>query len=407
MATGTARAQDAERYVRAENGAQLRVFQDANARTVTTLGAGDLLRVHDENTFSLPDGRTLVWYEVSAPKGLPVWVFGEYLAKTNARDVLAVTGDAVRMRPSPESSIASYPLRSMLNRGQRVLFVERHDPSAAFGADWIRVWSPPEARAWIDASETQPVTDAVAARQEWQRDLRVLPRAEAKPQPAESEGTEPADPGEASGSEPAQADQDQGAGGGDDIPDEAYRSLAYGETLLQNARKKSTSASEADFAPAIRAFEVVLDMVPENSPVAENARLQLDRAQTLADLAAARDELRHLEERRAERLEKLLSDQKDAAVKDTVHWGRFMGRGWVVRKRTPDGTRYYLRWGGETVFEISCESGRYDLDLFEGFEIGVRGTMLRQAMQATEEEGALVALLDISRIEVISGSPAR
>ena len=39
--------------------------------------------------------------------------------------------------------------------------------------------------------------------------------------------------------------------------------------------------------------------------------------------------------------------------------------------------------GGEVVFEISCDSGRYDLDLFQGYELGVRGTTLRAASMAT------------------------
>jgi hypothetical protein len=388
-----ASSQGAERYVHAKEGAEARVFQDANAKAVGKLAAGDLLRVHQEDVFDLPDGRRLAWLEVSSPKGFPVWVYGQYLAPTGADGIYVVTGNAVRMRPMPESSIASYPLRSTLRVGERVLMIERHDPSAALDQDWMHVWSPPTARAWVFAADTNPAGDMAAARRAWAQGLRSLPSATA---------AKSSDAGAPAGVSPVQlADVPKVAA--KNVPDEAYRSLAFGNTLLDNARKKGKQAAEADFAPALRAYNVVLDMAPAGSQVAANAQRQKELALMLQEVAALRDDVDRADERNQARLAELQQQQLEAALEKTIHWGRFMGRGWVEKVKRGRELHWYLRWDGEIVYEIDCGTGRYDLSIFEGYQVGVMGSTVRAATPSTEEAVGEVALLDVSRIEVIEG----
>ena len=382
-------AQDTETYVRAAEGAQVRVFQDANAKALGPLAAGDLLRVHRSDVFDLPDGRKLTWHEVSSPRGFPVWVFGEYLAATGAEGVSAVTGNGVRMRPMPESSISSYPLRTTLSSGDRVQVIET-------SGDWVKVWSPPTAMAWVNASETTPERDVAGARSAWAKDLRVLANAPIAAEKTTGGATKTPTPSE----QPA---KDDTAAKDPRVPGEAYRSLNYGNTLLENARKKGKAATEADFQPAIRAYDVVLDMAPKGTQVADTASRQKELAMMLQQVAALRDDLNQTERENEARLRKLREEQYEDAVADTISWGRFTGRGWVESVRKGKEVRWYLRWAGDIVYEVECGSGRYDMSMFEGYQIGVVGSMTRAASSSTEEAVGEVAMLDISSIEVIDG----
>lgn len=385
----TADAQEPEivpgNYVQAKDGAVVRNFRDEKGKAVTDLKAGALLMVHakDRN-----------FYEVSSPTGFPVWVFGKYLSETGTQGVLKVIGSGVRMRPLPESSVDSYPLSTKLNRDDLVQFIERADPNLSFDADWIHVWSVPHAHAWVSSTEVDASSDQEAASQEWTQSLRGLVDVPLAVTPAAAGGS-------------GGAAQNPTSRAAVKIPEEAYRSLAYGKTLLKGAVKKGKEAVEADFESCIRAFNTVLDMVPDSSIVAAEANAKLNEARTHQTVAAVRSELAAAEVRQEEMVADWAEAQRLAELERTAHWGRFMGRGWVEKMGRDDEARYYLRWGGEVVFEISCDSGRYDLDLFQGYELGVRGTTLRAASMATDDTPAEVALLDVSRVEVISGSPLK
>ena len=394
----------AERYVRARSGAKVYNYQDYRGNVITELPAESLLRVLEEHTYSTPNGDR-AWLEVSAPGGFPVWVFGKYLEETGTPGVLRSTAPGVRMRPIPDNSVAAFPLRSMLEAGDRVEFLERADSTRPFAEDWIKVWAP-KARGFVALETVDPEPDVAAARAEWQRKARVLPDV---PRAAQAPGTSPAGTvpagapkGEAPVPSAATAHQD-----GAHVPDEAFRSYNYGNTLLANALKKGSTAIEADFDEAIRAYRVVLDMVPEDSSIAGQARDRLEKAEAHQTIAAARGEIAKAEERRLEWLEELKQEREDRTLAETVHWGRFMGRGWVEAVEQANETHYFLRWSGELTFEIACQSGRYDLGVYEGYEIGVMGSILRERILPTETTVAQEAMIDVSRIEVISGSPKR
>jgi hypothetical protein len=191
-----------------------------------------------------------------------------------------------------------------------------------------------------------------------------------------------------------------------EIPEEAYRSLAYGKTLLKGALQKGRDAVEADFESSIRAFNTVLKMVPESSLVASEANSKLMEAKAYQTSAATRATLAAVEQRQEEMVAEWAEAKRREELRSSDLMGRFMGRGWVKKTGRREGARYFMHWD-DTIQEISCESGRYDLDLFVGYELGVRGMILRAASMATDDMPAEVSLLDVSRLEVISGSAVK
>lgn len=57
---------------------------------------------------------------------------------------------------------------------------------------------------------------------------------------------------------------------------------------------------------------------------------------------------------------------------------RFDASGWLHARALPgDATAYSLKKGGKTLMVVTCEGGRYDLDLFVGSEIGIQGVKSR------------------------------
>lgn len=372
-------------YVQAKEGAVVRNFRNEKGKPVTNLEAGTLLLVHAESSN---------YYEVSSPAGFPVWVFGKYLTETGTEGVLKVVGTGVRMRPLPDSGVDSYPLSTKLTRGDLVQFIERADSDLSFEADWIQVYSVPHAHAWVSSMEVEMASDQEVAGREWTDSLRGLVDVPMKV--ALSETVKPDE-----SVVPEQTPPEAGK-----IPEEAYRSLAYGKTLLEAAMNKGKDAAEADFESSIRAFSTVLGMVPESSIVAAEANSKLMQAKAYQTSAATRATLAAVELRQQEMVAEWAEAKRQEELRSTELMGRFMGRGWVRKTGRGDDARYFLYWD-DTIQEISCESGRYNLDLFLGYELGVRGMILRAASMATDDMPAEVSLLDVSRLEVISGSTGK
>jgi hypothetical protein len=362
-----------------------------------TLEEGALLRVYEES---------VGFYEVARPEGFPVWVYGQYLAPTQVEGVLSVTGNGVRMRPLPSSEVSSFPISAKLQIGDRVRLLERANPSLPLGEDWVRVQSPPRARGWVRTGQVVGEPDLAAARGQWQSSLIVLPSA---PKPAPSPAAQPrqADAERQTPTTTAAGGAAAGAAASGAVPDEAHRSLRYGESLLDAAIKKGETASSTDFDKPIHAFEVVMELAPADSVVYEEAARRRKEAQAYQQIAAVREGLKAADVQRAELRRELERERAREELKDTAHWGRFMGRGNVESRKIRGETRWFLRWGGAVTFEITCQSGRYDLAVFEGCEIGVKGSTLRSATLATDDAEAQVALLDVTRVEVISGGVPR
>jgi hypothetical protein len=98
------------------------------------------------------------------------------------------------------------------------------------------------------------------------------------------------------------------------------------------------------------------------------------------------------------------NERIDEAGKRDPYFGRFDARGWLVPlyakgQETPT---YMLRWGGADVAEVVCFSGRYDMSVFAGYELGVNGAQLRSAMEASAGTPGRVPQLDVRRLEVLA-----
>ncbi len=103
--------------------------------------------------------------------------------------------------------------------------------------------------------------------------------------------------------------------------------------------------------------------------------------------------------------QKLLTDAQaqleEASLAQDPLWGRFQARGWLRQDEEVPG-RFYVQWAGRTASEVTCGSGRYDLALFAGAEIGVQGAMTRSAGSVDRP-----MRIDATRIEVLSAPTGR
>ncbi len=75
--------------------------------------------------------------------------------------------------------------------------------------------------------------------------------------------------------------------------------------------------------------------------------------------------------------------------------------GWLRHSRTASGrARVVLMKGEQVLFRLDCSTGRYDLSMFEGLEVGVRGPRARPTSES-------IRVLDVERIEVIRAASKR
>jgi len=83
----------------------------------------------------------------------------------------------------------------------------------------------------------------------------------------------------------------------------------------------------------------------------------------------------------------------------TVPFTRFAVTGWLRFERDAAGhRRCRLEKGKKAIAYITCTSGRYDLHLFDGIEVGVRGSR-------TSGVELIAPVIDAVRLEVLSVSP--
>lgn len=348
---------------------------DAKAAAVQRPAAGTLLAVYRD---------TGQWLEVEVPGGYAVWVFGRYLSETADADVYRVNGNGVNLRPRPEGGVANYPLSQQLYAGDEVRVIERFDPALPLAADWVRIWSPAGVRAWIAKDQVTlllPDEDADAL---WAQVLAGL---------APSRGEELIKVRLAPPSTPTEvpADAEEESGNFDGAIEAAWKSM-------ESQRAKSTP----DW-PAVRAlFGDAEEAAISGADVAQ-VRQGLEAVAALEEASMLRAKLM---EERLRREEAARREQErvwaESREKDPLG-GVFLVRGALEGAQRGEGEtarkQYFVKFGQELVAEVVCVSGRYDLDLFVGYQVGVRGTQLRSA-----EEGGLQHI-EVTRLEVIARRP--
>ena len=366
------------RYVTAgPDGAVARNLFDKKGLELRKIEPGQILAVYGENGAFL---------EVEVPGGFPVWVYGKFLRPTNDPNVYEVAGNDVLQRPRPSSDPSNWPLRQKLFSRDRVRAIQRNDPSKDLSEDWVQVWSPSGVRAWVDAAETEPLENEREGATLWARAVV-----------ADKELTGSVDPSsaarEAGAPNGAAAAQDEGQ-------QAALATLGAADDMFAAEKARENP----DFTGVRAAYEVLLQSLPAGS-TADLVRGRLRevdaREQALAIKREFEEELREHQAGLDKREQELRAAGSDV---DPLGGDRFVARGWLERLERHDAPPVYiLRWGGQIVAELVCSGGRYDLDVFENFELGVRGNKLAKAASPGTILAPSVRVIDASRIEVLSG----
>jgi hypothetical protein len=404
--TASTFAQDAPlRYVRAnDGGAKLYNLADKTSLSVGSVPAKTLLEVYDEKAGYLA---------VDAPAGMEVWVFGEYVRTTPLAGTVEITGANVLMRPMPKSDPSAYPLEMRLHKGDRVRVIGRNDPKKPLAEDWIKIVTPPGTRAWVPASETTPVDakeDVTAAWNEAAKSGRAARpvfdvAAGAVVAGTATSGTATSGTG-ASGTTNAAASSDAAKAGSADAAGAAGAAGAQSEESFAAAEKLYEAAAKspvADWVAVRTAYQRYLDKNP-NGAMAEQAKHRIEQVGWHMEIESIRKDASLRDSQRAEKLADAERRLREANMSQDPLWGRFQARGYLIKEQpvASQPPRYIVMWAGKPTYEIVCSSGRYDLSVFDQFEVGVTGAILRSAVAETDTVAARPGRIDAARIEVLA-----
>ncbi len=362
------------RYVRAAAATKALNVADKNGVSVADVQKGTLLAVHSERAG---------WLAVEPPQGLTVWIYGQFLRPLSQKGLAEVTGEGVRMRPKPSSSVDSFPLEQQLHEGDRVRVVGRANPAKALREDWVQVISPPGVRAWVPAADTAAVEPNLDARAAWLDAVRDAQGAQAL---FELRSAADIAAGDAASATQASAEkpkaQDQGAW----------------DTLEKQYEAAKAGGGQADWTALRGAYQRYLDQNPEGA-FAAHAKVRVDELKLREEIAQIQANLKLRDQDREEKLAEAQARLRDASLSKDPLWGRFQARGWLTRDPA-DASRWIVQWSGKPTAEITCGNGRYELDVFQGRELGIVGALTRSGA------GGLPRI-DVKRIEVLSSSALR
>jgi hypothetical protein len=146
---------------------------------------------------------------------------------------------------------------------------------------------------------------------------------------------------------------------------------------------------DQDYAPLTAALEQLgSTLAPESAGRAaiDALKNRIDKQRWIAEAIAVRD------------AKPPATEEKPAEKRDQLE--RFQSIGWLrYESRLAGAGVYFLEKGGQRQYLLSCETGRYDLALFVGREVGVIGPRRRPATDS-------LSVLDVERLEVL-GTTAR
>jgi len=387
--------QAATKYVRtSDSGGKLRNLASPVGEIVLDAKAGTLLAVRTEHNG---------WLEVEPASGMKVWVYGTYLKKSSTPGVAEINANSVRMRPLPSSDEKSFPLPMKLDRGERVRVIARADASKPIAEDWVQVWSPAGATAWIVASETKALAAGEDGRAAWTGELKTAQAAMPVVDVFAAGDVAVAAAGAATGAAAANPGAKDASAKEASAKTES-KSYAANEKLTEAEKlmKAAQAETSPDFTAAKAAYAAVIAEAA-GGPAADTARQRLEEISIREEIQRLKADKDKLQSERAQKLAEAEAKLKEVAQRKDPLWGRFQARGWLERQvQAGMPNRYAVTWGGREVAEIACGNGRYELDRFVGCEIGVLGVMQRAAVPATAEAPGTPARVDATRIEVIS-----
>lgn len=385
-------------YVRAGTNAKLFNLPDPKGVVLTTAEKGTLLKVKEVRG---------TWLSVEPAGGIPVWIYGKYLIAAD-KGSATVQGTNVRMRPLPSTSQDSYPLDQLLKGGETLKVLQRADETKPLEKDWVKVLAPAGTIGWMQASNAanQTVVDGAKAMDtEHTAALAKLPMVTLPTTFATS--TDTTTTAATTATEKPATEQTTAAEKVETTPAAAAKTtstFAAAEQQYEAAR----AATTADWNAVKSAYEAYLAANPKGAS-ADTARLRIEECELRLQIAAIESDKKLREQEREVQLTDAKRRLQAASLSQDPLWGRFQARGWLELDPYSDAKtpRYVLRFGGKTVAEVVCGTGRYDLSQYIGYELGVMGTITRGAIGEPGTTSARPMRLDTARLEVISGRPAR
>jgi len=385
-------------YVRAGTNAKLFNLPDPKGVVLTTAEKGTLLKVKEVRG---------TWLSVEPAGGIPVWIYGKYLIAAD-KGSATVQGTNVRMRPLPSTSQDSYPLDQLLKGGETLKVLQRADETKPLEKDWVKVLAPAGTIGWMQASNAanQTVVDGAKAMDtEHTAALAKLPMVTLPTTFATS--TDTTTTAATTAAEKPATEQTTTAEKVETTPAAAAKTtstFAAAEQQYEAAR----AATTADWNAVKSAYEAYLAANPKGAS-ADTARLRIEECELRLQIAAIESDKKLREQEREVQLTDAKRRLQAASLSQDPLWGRFQARGWLELDPYSDAKtpRYVLRFGGKTVAEVVCGTGRYDLSQYIGYELGVMGTITRGAIGEPGTTSARPMRLDTARLEVISGRPAR
>jgi hypothetical protein len=336
------------RYVRARTGGvTIRNLADVHGLPIVDAPEGALLAVH---------GETAGWLEVDVPGGLPVWVFGRYLREVEGTPgVLEVTNNNVNMRPRAGSDVNNFPLGTRLVAGDQVAEITREDPTKPLEETWVQIWAPPAACGWVQAERTVPLVDGEIGPELWLAAETALASGEVPTGRGTAARTEPR---EAAAPTPASL-----------RIEEAQAAIALADELFAVERERAAPDFEALRDAYRRALEP--DTGGAFTALVDQKLATVDTLEEIVRTRALLEEERVARRREHERRQR---EQWDRLRERDPFYGRFAVRGVLESFQDSQGRRTYrVVRGGEAQAVVTCTSGRYDLELFVGRELGLDG----------------------------------
>ena len=363
-AIAQATPQEPVRHARVSEGAKIYNLPDVKGKVIAQPKAGSVVAVHREHAAG--------WLEVEVPGGFPVWVIGRYLRPTQTAGIYEVTGNAVNLRPEPNSDPTSFPLPQRLQARDQVAVIGQLDESADLDKTWVRIWSPPGVRGLIQEDKVVELASGEDGHALWSAALSAgVQEAPAYP-PTGNQAVPAVAPIERAGT-PA-----------------AKYALEQAKRDLDVEVKKETP----DYLRVREALEGVLRDAPGTATAIE-AKSVLARLSKLEETERVKEELYRVREQvEREALEKQREAWEKSREIDPLR-EVFLARGVLERRVGTDGeARYFLRFGLETTAELLCSSRRYDFARFSDYEVGVKGARIDELEPGVDR-------IDVVRIEVL------
>ena len=285
---------------------------------------------------------------VTLPLG-PVGFVSRKFAEASPEGVVTTKGVKVAFRYRPRSSEA--PVMQLENGTVLHVLAEQDD--------WYRV-RVPGVDAWVAEGEVQATDAADPAPALAYAALRQRHEAEVKARL------------DAIAAAIARTRQDQADLAAVQVVEESF------------VAEKKKPLGEQQFAPLLETLDKLgasLAAESAGKPAIEALKKRIDTQRWIAEATAVRDS-------KPPAIDGPAPEKKDQLE-------RFQSIGWLRYERRLAGPGvYYLEKGGQRQYDLSCNTGRYDLALFVGCEVGVIGPRRRPATES-------LSVLDVERLEVL------